>query len=539
MLKKISICIFCIWLTATSVLADINEVSVDSGSGVISVSGTGQSNSKVSVIITKPGVTLDDLSETTLKNQVIIVYESVCNENGDYGILIRMPQDAVSDKYNIWVNGKGMEFYYADAKELKTALLELQGATTENIESIINKFACDKKVFYLETGDEYDSYMKDEKSNLFFCSAMIGFIKEQTELTADDAVLCFNKALEFTRYSFGTSENITKALNNNYLGMKLEAGAEAEKAAEILYGIRVITDDKSVLQNEIRTSYAVAEVNSSTKGVMTSVLEKYNDVLNLDLDGKYSKSDKIQVNKALCGKNFKSVSEIKKAFDKACSYESGNHGKPSNSSSGSSGSGGGFSVDSKSNNSVTPAEEKAFSDLDDVPWASEYINKLYSLGIASGVNDSEFEPMRNVTREEFLKILLLAFKIQMLDGNSSFSDVKSGTWYEKYVESAANYGIVKGINEKYFGIGKTITREDACVMTARVLEKKGVLLKESDINFRDSESVSDYAAEAVGKLCGAEIISGMANGGFEPQSFLTRAQAAKIVYLGMKAGENN
>ena len=186
-----------------------------------------------------------------------------------------------------------------------------------------------------------------------------------------------------------------------------------------------------------------------------------------------------------------------------------------------------------------PKTEKKtrFTDLDEALWAEEYINKLYADGIVSGVGENKFEPLRCVTREEFLKMLVSAFKIQPSEGKNRFDDVKKGAWYESAVISGVENGIIKGKNEKLFGTGDNITREDACVMTARVLLKCGAEMTLGSMNFADKEIISDYALDSVNMLLFKKIISGTPDGNFNPKAYLTRAEAAKIVCLAMKAGD--
>ncbi|MNY75694.1 Endo-1,4-beta-xylanase A precursor [compost metagenome] len=52
----------------------------------------------------------------------------------------------------------------------------------------------------------------------------------------------------------------------------------------------------------------------------------------------------------------------------------------------------------------------------------------------------------------------------------------------------------------------------------------------TDVDFRDGEDISDYAAEAVSTMAKAGILEGMGNGVFAPNAVSSRAQAAVIIY---------
>jgi len=544
--------IFCM-LVSTVAFAQIKTADVDSQTRIINISGTvADSNKKVSIIITKPDVTFDDLSESNLKENTIMFYETTSDENGNYGILFRMPQGSVSGEYNVWIMGQSesRSFYYADIDELNEALTAMKSADAATIEAVIKKYAIDKNVFYLDTGDEYSSYMTDEQINSFFAEALVDSLAQYSDLTTENVSECFDIAMELTRYSYGDYEKILEAINNNYLDLTFDSELKAEEIAKIFINIREVTSNQTALQTEIRTSEAIVKVNKVTKGIMTDVLTEYNDIFNLDLDGDYAKVDKIQVNKFLCDKNFENVEEIRSAFNKAVTHVKKSE-KDTGNSGGSSSSGGHRVVVelSEPKNNVTDSNDinnpndsgssndsNVFIDLNDVQWAVEYINTLYSQKVISGMDGSHFAPNDNVTREQFLKMIVLAFKVNPTFNGSKFKDVEDNSWYAPYVSWGYENGIINGISDERFGVGESITREDASVMLVRMLEKMNIMLPGGEVLFGDSEKISDYAKQAVGKLCGNEIIIGMPDGTFEPKSFLSRAQAAKIICLSMKVG---
>ena len=70
------------------------------------------------------------------------------------------------------------------------------------------------------------------------------------------------------------------------------------------------------------------------------------------------------------------------------------------------------------------------------------------------------------------------------------------------------------------------------VMAYRAAQKVGKLSDATgdDNGFKDGESISDYAKEAVVALKSSGIINGDENGNFNPSNSCTRAEAAKIIY---------
>ena len=110
---------------------------------------------------------------------------------------------------------------------------------------------------------------------------------------------------------------------------------------------------------------------------------------------------------------------------------------------------------------------------------------------------------------------------------AEFTDVSSGAWFAPYVYALADKGIITGYEDKTFLPDKLITREDSAVIIYRTMLDASVNM-DAEAEFSDSNAVSDYAKEAVKKLCGAGIING-SDGKFNPKSNLTRAEAAAII----------
>ena len=83
--------------------------------------------------------------------------------------------------------------------------------------------------------------------------------------------------------------------------------------------------------------------------------------------------------------------------------------------------------------------------------------------------------------------------------------------------------------------GSTNVREDMAVMLMRALDYKEIELEEgTSKSFSDEAQISEYAKESVEKLSAAGVISGMTETEFQPKGYLTRAQAAKIIFTSLK-----
>ena len=171
-----------------------------------------------------------------------------------------------------------------------------------------------------------------------------------------------------------------------------------------------------------------------------------------------------------------------------------------------------------------------FSDLSGYEWAETAVYNLAGKRIINGYGDGTFRPGESVTREEFVKMIVSAFDIPMSGEGSTFEDVSADRWSCSYISAAAAAGIVTGISDTEFAPESNITRQDAAVIIFRVLQYKGKTLSAGELTFADSESVADYAREAVSALSENGVINGMSDGNFSPNEITSRAQAAVMIY---------
>jgi len=115
----------------------------------------------------------------------------------------------------------------------------------------------------------------------------------------------------------------------------------------------------------------------------------------------------------------------------------------------------------------TPVEIKAFKDIDVVEnWAGKAITELYKQGVINGVGEGKFEPNRVLYREEFVKMMVEAFDINV-ETKINFTDVDEDDWCYSYIERAVASGIIQGVDETSFGTGTPLSRQDLSVIIYR------------------------------------------------------------------------
>lgn len=176
-----------------------------------------------------------------------------------------------------------------------------------------------------------------------------------------------------------------------------------------------------------------------------------------------------------------------------------------------------------------------FDDLGGVSWARESIEALARRGVINGKADKIFAPNDTVTREEFVKMVVLALNITAEDTSCDFTDVRDDAWYKEYVGKAVRSGLVNGRGDGTFGVGESITRQDIAVILWNGIKSKAE--SKSAAEFIDNDDVSDYAKEAVNAMRYLNIIDGYDDNTFRPNNAATRAEAAKLLYKAVQITE--
>lgn len=329
-----------------------------------------------------------------------------------------------------------------------------------------------------------------------------------------------------------TTETLYSYINDNKLADKAQTFMKNE------------FNDITAFKTELYNSFKLAVfTNAPSVEYASEFAQTNNDFFGLNFDGDYSSLSDINkknvISKAMQGT---SPEDIQTKFNKAVSEYKKKEETPKKPSGGGGGGGGGVSapkinvvlpevkVDQLKETTQNPTLTSAFSDMTQSHWAYNSVSELAKKGIVSGF-ENKFNPDNNVKREEFVKMLTEAAKIENTNG-SSFNDVPSDAWYYPYVSRALNSGIISGISDTLFGTGQNITRQDMAVMIYNTLVFCSAVNNETDTAevFSDAESISGYAREAVNKLSGMKLINGRENNSFAPLENATRAEAAELIY---------
>ncbi|MEO2202905.1 S-layer homology domain-containing protein [Paenibacillus pabuli] len=184
--------------------------------------------------------------------------------------------------------------------------------------------------------------------------------------------------------------------------------------------------------------------------------------------------------------------------------------------------------------SIQPAF--ASTELTDIQgsFAQDAIQKLAETGIINGQGDGKFNPTGKINRQDFAIILAkaLGLNVESAPVQPTFSDIPADSYSYRYVEAATKAGLIKGLGNGTFGLGKNLSREDMAVLFARSLNYTAgadiTIGKASQLKFTDANSIADYAKDAVATAVELGLINGNRNGTFNPQGSASREQVAMV-----------
>lgn len=213
-----------------------------------------------------------------------------------------------------------------------------------------------------------------------------------------------------------------------------------------------------------------------------------------------------------------------------------------------------FNNAEKSLNSFKSSRQ-TFNDTPSSDWYYDDVKELSARGVIKGYEDQSFKPNNQITRAEFLTMVLRGFDNNNYEENyaksaSTFKDVSTEDWFSTAVVKGTTNGIIGGYSDNSFHPNSPITRAEATALLHKMIKfKYGEQIKLPIRAFSDPFSdvkPNDWYYEDVQRIYGYSIIDGDSNGtSFSPNRNLNRAEASKIINKALKGidevskGENS
>ena len=159
--------------------------------------------------------------------------------------------------------------------------------------------------------------------------------------------------------------------------------------------------------------------------------------------------------------------------------------------------------------------------------ATPKLNTRDHFAYVQGYPDGTVKPAGSITRAEVAAIL---FRLMDADSRSlyystasGFRDVDSTKWYNTYVATLNNAGVITDSRTGYFRPNDAITRAELAAMLAQFAEKKSAAIYFSDV------SAGYWAANAIALTANLGWINGYPDGTFGPDKTVTRAELMAMV----------
>ena len=177
--------------------------------------------------------------------------------------------------------------------------------------------------------------------------------------------------------------------------------------------------------------------------------------------------------------------------------------------------------------------ELPFTDVGRGDWFFDDVRYVYETGLMNGVSATRFAPYGSTTRGMIVTILYRMEGQPSVSRDCPFTDVASGSYYERAITWAAANGIVTGHSSTIFAPDASITREQLAAILYRYAVYKGLDVSVGEntniLSYEDFASLSEYAIPAMQWACGAGVLYGF-GGSLLPDAPANRLQAAAILH---------
>ena len=155
------------------------------------------------------------------------------------------------------------------------------------------------------------------------------------------------------------------------------------------------------------------------------------------------------------------------------------------------------------------------------------LNTYDHFAYVQGYPDGTVKPAGNITRAETAAILFRLMdnssRKTYLSTKSGFRDVTAGSWYNTYVATLNNAGVITDSANGYFRPNEAITRAELAAMLASFTETTRAA------NYFDDVSANHWAAKAIAICAKLGWITGYPDGSFRPDRNVTRAELMAMI----------
>lgn len=198
------------------------------------------------------------------------------------------------------------------------------------------------------------------------------------------------------------------------------------------------------------------------------------------------------------------------------------------------------------------ANSTQFSDIKG-HWAEEGIRLLVEKGAISGYPDGSFRPNKEITRAEFVTLIVKLFDLRSNDQTAidqvfyedTYTINREGSldwshWALKEINIATIRGIIQGTGAKQFSPDDLLTREQMAVIISNLIYKAkpyelqqlaeiAFPMRDVPSIFTDNGTISEWARHDVNTLSRLGVLQGYNDSTYRPEKLATRGEVVTIL----------
>lgn len=182
-----------------------------------------------------------------------------------------------------------------------------------------------------------------------------------------------------------------------------------------------------------------------------------------------------------------------------------------------------------------------FSDVPGGYWAGEAIREMAGKGVITGYQNGTFRPGQNVTNAQFAVILARAFYPEEARAYESEGCGGPAPWYWASAAALRDHGVLQGTSMGEDGgwpklecDGAPVTRYEMAQLVYNIMrdyEQTGSSVERDMVRFqvRDWDAIPEKYRDAVTSCYVLDVLRGGADGNFDGETLMTRAQSCVVL----------
>ncbi|PKM77559.1 MAG: serine protease [Firmicutes bacterium HGW-Firmicutes-15] len=174
--------------------------------------------------------------------------------------------------------------------------------------------------------------------------------------------------------------------------------------------------------------------------------------------------------------------------------------------------------------------QNSFNDISG-HWAENYIKDLARRNFVNGYGDGSYRPDQTLSRAELVSIIasLHDLTLTVMGEKPNFIDYQDIPWWAlEAVLAAKEHGLISGYADGSFQPARAVTRSEMAVILSRLAGETKAVTS-AELPYQDSEQIPSWARDAFVQLYERGLLTIFPGELLEPNRPVTRAEAAALL----------